>query len=98
MTFSSIFSARTTNPDGRNGRRPTTVRMMRSAETLTGTNRRRGTRTSGWREEAHADARPAAIGKPAKARKSRRFTTDYRLPTTDYRLPTTDYRLPTPVA
>src|SRR5436190_12997485 len=35
MVLSPIFSARTTNPEGRNGRRPVTVRIIRSSETNT---------------------------------------------------------------
>src|SRR4051812_24971277 len=72
MVCASSLSARTTNPDGRNGRRPTTVRVTRSGETRTRANRRRGSKTVGGRRRTHPPAAPAAANAPAAFRKSRR--------------------------
>src|SRR5690242_4023922 len=63
-SLSPIFSARTTNPDGRNGRKPTTVLMTRSGETSTGAKCLRagagGTIAATGRRDAHPAAMPLA--------------------------------------
>jgi hypothetical protein len=82
MVFFSTFSALTTKPDGRKGRSPTIVRITRSDETLTGTNRW----SRGWGvidnffsgEDVKPNPAPAAAA-PATASKNFLRENDVRL-------------------
>src|SRR6185369_15833244 len=66
--LSPIFSPRTTNPEGRNGRNPTIVRITRSADTFTGAHRTPGVAiATRFRRVAHPTvATPAAMRKPRR--------------------------------
>src|SRR5262249_970240 len=56
-SFSPSFSARTTNPDGRCGRSPTTVLISRSGDTSTGAR---------WQLSPAAPHAPGALGVPGR--------------------------------
>src|SRR5215469_2300933 len=62
---SSNFSARTTKPEGRKGRRPTTVRISRSGATCTGSKGRplKVGKSGGLIDETRRGAQP--VNKPA---------------------------------
>src|SRR5260370_3174099 len=76
-SFSPSFSALTTNPDGRNGRSPTTVLISRSGDTTTGTRSQplpaRGIATCG-RIRLQPEMTPQVPARAVMRRNLRRFT------------------------